>query len=72
MLKDRSLIKTITWRLVATVDTFLITWLISGSLTIGASVVSLEIITKMVLYYLHEKAWFKYDRQEEKETNIRG
>ena len=62
MLKDRSLIKTITWRLVATVDTFLITWLISGSLTIGASVVSLEIITKMVLYYLHEKAWFKYDR----------
>ena len=60
MKKDRSFIKTLTWRLVATLDTFLISWFITGSVIIGASIISLEVITKMVLYYLHEKAWFKY------------
>ena len=60
MKKDRSFIKTLTWRIVATLDTFLISWFITGSVIIGASIISLEVITKMVLYYLHEKAWFKY------------
>ena len=60
MKKDRSLLKTITWRVVATTDTFLISWLLTGSLAIGGSIASLEILTKMGLYYAHEKAWFKW------------
>ncbi len=43
--------KTFTWRIVASTDTFLIGWLISGSPTIGVSIASIEIVTKLVLYY---------------------
>ena len=57
---DKAIIKTFSWRLLATLDTFLITWLITGSLLIGGSVVSLEVLTKTVLYYLHEKGWDKW------------
>lgn len=60
MKKDRSLIKTISWRIIATTDTLLIAWWLTGSLTIGGSIASLEVLTKMILYYLHEKAWFKF------------
>ena len=53
----KALWKTITWRVVATTDTFLISWLLTGTLSIAAGIASLEVITKMVLYYLHEIAW---------------
>jgi len=53
----RSLVKTITWRAIAAVDTFLIGWLITGNLAFAGSIASLEIATKMGLYYLHERAW---------------
>jgi len=58
--KDRSFIKTISWRIIATTDTLLIAWLLTGSFVIGSSIASLEVLTKMFLYYLHEKAWIKY------------
>jgi len=58
--KDHSLVKTISWRIIATTDTLLIAWLLTGSFVIGSSIASLEVLTKMVLYYLHEKAWIKY------------
>ena len=51
--------KTITWRLIGTMDTILIGWIISGNPLIGLKIGSLEIITKMVLYYLHERVWYK-------------
>ena len=59
--KKRHLLKTITWRLIGTVDTILLGWLISGDATIGLKVGGLELITKMVLYYLHERVWYKSD-----------
>ncbi len=52
-----SAFKTFTWRIVASTDTFLIGWLISGSPTIGVSIASIEIITKLFLYYWHERIW---------------
>ena len=48
-----SVCKTCTWRIVASVDTFLLSWLITGSVTAGASIASLEVVTKMFLYYAH-------------------
>ncbi len=53
----RSLAKTVTWRSVAAIDTFLIGWLITGSMMFAGSIASLEVLTKMGLYYLHERAW---------------
>lgn len=55
----RHIAKAVTWRIVGTVDTILLAWLISGNPYTGLKVGFAEVITKMVLYYLHERAWFK-------------
>jgi|TARA_R100001079_G_C4343991_1_gene108184 uncharacterized membrane protein len=60
--KKRHIVKTITWRIVGTLDTFLLSWLITGSIKIGAAIGGIEIITKMILYYFHERAWYRFSR----------
>tara|TARA_B100001996_G_scaffold351315_1_gene311246 strand:- start:104 stop:304 length:201 start_codon:yes stop_codon:yes gene_type:complete len=57
--RRRSAFKTITWRIVATTDTFLISWFITGEWTLAGGIASIEIATKMYLYYMHERAWNK-------------
>jgi len=57
--RKRHLAKSITWRLVGTIDTILISWLISGNPLTGLKIGFTEVITKMFLYYLHERVWFK-------------
>jgi len=57
--RKRSLLKTFSWRVLASIDTFLISWLISGKISIGISIATLEVITKLVIYYFHERAWDK-------------
>jgi uncharacterized membrane protein len=56
--KKRHILKTITWRVIGTIDTMLLGWLISGDPMIGLKVGGLELITKMILYYIHERAWY--------------
>lgn len=56
----RHLAKTITWRIIGTIDTMIIGWLVSGDALVGMSIGGTEVLTKMVLYFLHERAWFKY------------
>ena len=53
----RSFAKTVTWRTLASIDTFVIGWLITGNVIFAGSIASLEVLTKMVLYYVHERAW---------------
>ena len=53
----RSLAKTLTWRVIATADTILIARLLTGSWTIGFGIAGIEVVTKMVLYYFHERGW---------------
>ena len=53
----RSIVKAISWRIVGTIDTIVISWFITGTLTIALSIGSIEIITKMILYYGHERIW---------------
>lgn len=59
--RKRHLAKTVTWRMVGTLDTMLLAWWISGNPVIGLQVGLAEIITKMVLYYFHERIWFRID-----------
>lgn len=56
----RHLAKTITWRIVGSIDTMIIGWIVSGNHLIGLSIGGTEVITKMILYFLHERAWLKY------------
>ncbi len=55
----RHVAKTITWRIVGTVDTMLIGWVITGNFITGLKIGSIEIITKMILYFLHERIWYR-------------
>jgi uncharacterized membrane protein len=55
----RHFAKTITWRIVGTLDTMLIGWLITGDPITGLKIGGVEVITKMILYYFHERIWFK-------------
>jgi len=55
----RHLAKTITWRIVATTDTVLLSWLITGDPILGLKIGLIEVVTKMVLYYIHERIWYK-------------
>ncbi|MCB0466000.1 MAG: DUF2061 domain-containing protein [Aequorivita sp.] len=57
--RKRHFAKTITWRLVGTLDTILLSWLISGNPLTGLKIGLSEVITKMLLYYFHERIWFK-------------
>jgi len=55
----RHIAKAVTWRIVGTIDTILLSWLISGDPWVGIKVGVSEVLTKMVLYYFHERVWFK-------------
>jgi len=69
----RHLAKTMTWRIVGTIDTMIIGWLVSGDPLIGLSIGGTEVITKMILYFLHERVWFKYGyRKDKKGKNIQS
>jgi uncharacterized membrane protein len=57
--RKRHLLKTITWRIIGTLDTMLIAWIISGDPMVGISIGGVELFTKMILYYIHERAWYK-------------
>ena len=56
-LKKRTIAKTLTWRVTASLTTFLIAWALTGDLLIGASIGSIEAIAKIFLYYFHERIW---------------
>jgi uncharacterized membrane protein len=59
--RKRHLAKTVTWRAVGTIDTMLISWILSGNPLIGLKIGIAELISKMILYYLHERVWYKTD-----------
>jgi len=53
----RSIAKSISWRFVGTLDTILISWFITGTLTVAFSIGAVELFTKMLLYFFHERMW---------------
>lgn len=57
--RRRHLLKTVSWRIVGTIDTMILAWIISGDPTVGLKVGVAEVFTKMALYYLHERVWHR-------------
>ena len=53
----RSLLKAISWRVTGTIDTVVISYLITGQLTWAVSIGAVELFTKVTLYYVHERLW---------------
>lgn len=57
----RHILKTISWRGIGTLDTILLAWFVTGDPLIGLQIGGVEVVTKMLLYFLHEKLWYRID-----------
>lgn len=55
----RHIAKSVTWRIIGTIDTILLSWFITGDAFTGLKIGFAEVVTKMFLYYFHERAWYK-------------
>ena len=53
----RSVLKTISWRILATTTTVLIAYFIFRDISNALKVGGIEFFAKMIIYYLHERAW---------------
>ncbi|UGU14359.1 DUF2061 domain-containing protein [Sinomicrobium kalidii] len=68
--QKRHIVKAVTWRIVGTIDTMLLSWVISGNPMSGLKIGLTEVVTKMVLYYFHERAWFKADMPDSRKRHL--
>jgi uncharacterized membrane protein len=53
----RSLVKTISWRVIGTLDTVIISYIITGGIHQALAIGGVELVSKMVLYFFHERTW---------------
>ena len=58
--RKRHAMKAVTWRVVATTATVVIAWSVTGDWRVGLEVGAVEFFAKMLLYYLHERFWYKF------------
>jgi len=58
--KRRYILKTITWRLIASAFTIILIWLFTNNWELSLGLGGVEIVGKMILYYTHERIWYKY------------
>ena len=55
----RSIVKALSWRIVGTIDTLVVSYVLTGEISIAASIASVDFLTKLVLYFFHERIWNK-------------
>lgn len=67
----RSIVKAFSWRATGTVDTILISFLVTGKVKLALSIGFIELFTKIGLYYAHERVWEKlsFGRVKEAKTD---
>jgi uncharacterized membrane protein len=53
----RSFMKAVSWRTVGTIDTFIISFFVTGKVSLAGSIAAVEVVTKIMIYYLHERVW---------------
>ncbi len=56
--KIQHIVKTVSWRLIGSIDTILIAWILNGNCELGLSIGAFELISKSALYYVHERVWY--------------
>ena len=57
--KKRHVAKALSWRMLGTLDTIILSWIITGDMMVGLSIGVFETISKTFLYYIHERAWYR-------------
>tara|TARA_B110000261_G_scaffold4427_1_gene4650 strand:+ start:223 stop:435 length:213 start_codon:yes stop_codon:yes gene_type:complete len=58
----RHIAKTLSWRVIGTIDTMVLSALITGSWEIGLTIGGVEVFTKMILYFFHERIWYRFSK----------
>lgn len=58
----RHIAKTISWRVIGTIDTIILSGIITGSWATGLAIGGVEVFTKMALYFLHERVWYRFSK----------
>jgi len=58
--RKRHIAKTISYRVISTAIGFLVMWLVSGSIKVGAAFGIAELVYKPIQYYIHERIWYKW------------
>ena len=56
----RSIIKALTWRALASLATFIISYIVTGSIAAATGIASVQVIVNLILYYVHERVWNKF------------
>ncbi|APZ46383.1 hypothetical protein BW723_08770 [Polaribacter reichenbachii] len=55
----RSIVKALSWRVVGTLDTLIVSYILTGKIALAASIASVDFLTKLILYFFHERVWNK-------------
>lgn len=66
----RHLAKSLSWRAIGTIDTFIFAWLITGNIDEGLQLSGITTLTKLVWYYIHEQLWFKSSLSDSNKRHI--
>ncbi len=70
--RARSIFKGITWRLVGTADTILLSWLITGDIGKALKIGGFEVFTKTILYFLHERIWLRIGQRKRRDSHFKS
>jgi len=66
----RSIVKSVSWRTIGTIDTIVISYIITGKATLALSIGGVEVFTKMALYYAHERTWNRINFGRIKKSDV--
>jgi uncharacterized membrane protein len=68
--KRRSFIKGVTWRIIGTMDTIMLSWLITGDVSKALKIGGFEVFTKTILFFLHERAWLAFYQRGHRDPRL--
>ena len=69
-ISKRHIAKSLTWRLIGTIDTLVFAWLITGDVSKGLSISGITTFTKLLWYYMHERLWFSSSISDSNKRHI--
>ncbi|ADL13620.1 DUF2061 domain-containing protein [Acetohalobium arabaticum] len=66
---NSNILKDITWRIIGSFITALITYIILQDVKVVSIIILIEVITKMIAYYFHERSWNRIQRGRDYKEN---
>lgn len=70
--KARSITKGITWRIIGTLDTIMLAWLITGNISQALKIGGFEVFTKTILFFIHERIWLRIGQRRHRDSHSKS